>query len=94
MLGGEAAVRLDGEIDGAAPPLLVILLAGMGVVLHLLERLEELEDCLLLRYLLLRVWPVVGLVEGLVVLRFRYRRRFLLPCREIHGRRLLSQLQL
>jgi hypothetical protein len=55
MLGGEAAVRLDGEVDSAAPPLLVILLAGMSVILHFLERLEGLEDRLQLRSLLLRV---------------------------------------
>jgi hypothetical protein len=91
MLGGEAVVRLDGEVDGAAPSLLVILLAGMCDVLHLLERLDELEDRLLLRYLLLRVWPVVGPVERLVVLRFRYRRcRFLLLGHQIRGRRLSS----
>jgi hypothetical protein len=95
MLGGETTFRLDGEVDGAAPQLLIILLAGMGVVLHLLERLEGLEDRLLLRRLLLHVWPVIGLVEGLVVLRFRYRcRRFLLPSLQIRGPRLLLKLQL
>jgi hypothetical protein len=33
------------------------LLAGTGVVLPLLQRLEELHDRLLLRRLLLRIWP-------------------------------------
>jgi hypothetical protein len=66
MLSVEAAVSFYGEVDGVALLLLVILLVSRGVVLHLPERLEGHEDRFLLHRLLLRVWPVVRPVEGLV----------------------------
>jgi hypothetical protein len=90
MLSVEAAVSFYGEVDGVALLLLVILLVSRGVVLHLPERLEGHEDRFLLHRLLLRVWPVVRPVEGLVVLSLR-RHRFLLPSHQIRGHRLLPQ---
>jgi hypothetical protein len=84
---------LDGEADDAVPPLIVALLAGTGIIMRFLQRLEGLDNCLLLCRLLLWVWPIVGPVEAILVLRFRHR-HFRLPGCQICGCRLVPQLLL
>jgi hypothetical protein len=90
---------LEGEVDDAVPPRIVVLLAGMGVVLQLLLRLEGLHDRPLLRRLLLRVWLVVGpvdvvMVVVLIIIVLRFCRLFHLPGRQFRVRHVLPKLLL
>jgi hypothetical protein len=88
MLGGEAAVCLDGEVDSAASPL---LLSSSRAWASSSTFLSDSKDLRIAFCSAVCSSAVVGPVEGLVVLSFYYR-RFLLPGCQIRGRRLLPQL--